>query len=171
MPLPVLKNKAQLHMGETIMVLIIVVIIGIVAFVFYVRMTEDKIQGKLIEIEELNAVETAQLASSLYELRCSKPGVTDLCFDIHKALALQDLRTTNPTLFFTYYYDLFGDAKITLQRIYPADDDIILYDNNAGTQQTVKRLAIPVPLHNSSDDTTTFGILIIEKYSQQRGIP
>ncbi|MBN1275146.1 hypothetical protein JXA12_02545 [Candidatus Woesearchaeota archaeon] len=171
MPLPLLSNdkKAQIQIGESMLVIIFVLIIGVIALVFVARMQEDKIAVRLDEYESLNAVETAQLVTNLYDLRCAKPGLTETCVDLHKAKAVASI-LEDPGPARDYYYSLFKDARITLVQAYPPpagtdDGKLVLYDVGPGEgNRTTTALHIPVSVHNASANTLGFGMLVIERY-------
>lgn len=171
MPLPLLRTRnAQLQIGESIMVIIIITILAVFLFNFYFRLATNDLQQQIGEIDELNVLETAQIASNLYELTCSKAGVTDVCFDAHKTIAFAELRTEQPELVQDYYQELFGNSKISLITVYPEEHEYVLYWNNAtnGSQTSIP-VVIPVAIHNGSSDTNTFGIFRIEQYQRAGG--
>ncbi len=159
MPLPLLNNKrqGQLQIGESMMVLIILLLLGIVTFIFYFNSAKGDLELHLANVEEYNVLETAQIASNLQELKC--PEAEGICFDVHKAKAMSQLELGD------YYQDIFLNAKITLKGIYPSKEEYILYWDNASnrTQSSVPAL-LPVTMHNSTSGKNTFGILVVERY-------
>lgn len=156
------RRKGQLQIGESIMVIIILAILGIIGLVFYANFAKQEYEIKFNEYEELNALETAQLVTSLYELRCAKPGVTDLCFDLHKVVAFSSLKDN----YVDYYYDIFRNSKVTLQIIYPTSraEEFIIYSQDASNSQNVRRIDIPIPVHDGATDELLFGVLTIERF-------
>jgi len=164
MPIPLL-NKAQMQVGESILVIIIVVILGAFMLVFSANAAERDFQDQVGQIQDLTALETVKAASSLYELSCSKSGVTEVCFDLHKALAVAELFETETDLVNLYYYDIFGDSKVTLNTIYPEEHNLTLYWNNASDdEQESVPVSIPVIVHNSSADSNMFGIFTVHRF-------
>ncbi|MBD3209341.1 hypothetical protein GF367_02895 [Candidatus Woesearchaeota archaeon] len=168
MPGPVLR-RGQLQIGESMIVIILILIIGVFALVFFANMTKAKYQVRLGQYEDLNAVETAHIVNSLYELRCAKTGATEVCVDKHKALAFAQLQQDEPELVNDYYFDLFRYSRIELQEIYPEGHNYTLYEVNASSQgQVVKALVMPVAIYNNSAGTNSFGILSVERFYTRR---
>ncbi len=163
MPLPLLtlheKKKAQLQVGETIFVLIILLFLGMLVFNFYFQSATADLQLHQSNVEEFNVLETAQLASNLDELKC--PEQEGICFDIHKAIAMSEIKLDDTD----YYQELFLNAKITLKEIYPYRRDIIIYwDNASNNNQTNLPALLPVMIYNGTADRHSFGILQVERY-------
>lgn len=171
MPTPLLtkKRKAQIQIGESMIVIILIMIIAVFALVFTTKMATSKYEIKITEYEELDAVETAQIVTNLYELRCSKEGVQATCVDKYKAIALAQVAQT-PTAYL-YYYDLFKNAKVTLKEIYPNQETYVLYEVNATNTtkgQISNSIVIPVSLYDAAKDTVSFGVLQVERYHKRR---
>ena len=77
-----MNKKAQLQIGESIIVLIILIFLAVIIIIFAVKNEEVKFEETLVKYEDLNTLEVIQASANLFELRCSKPGLTDICFDI-----------------------------------------------------------------------------------------
>lgn len=165
MPVHLLKNKGQLQIGESIIVIILVMILAVFALIFTASQAKDKYHIKVDSYEEFNAVETAQIVTSLYELRCAKEGLQSTCVDFYKAQALADIVQTDDQARL-YYYDLFRNAKITLSTVYPGEQkEFIIYEVNATEgMQEVKSVVIPVSIHDAGSNKIIFGILSIQRF-------
>lgn len=167
MPLHLLKGKkAQLQMGESIIVIILIIILAMFGLIFSASQAKEKYQIRIDTYESFNAVETAQIVTSLYELRCAKEGLESTCVDIYKVRALQKEMLANEEAYY-YYNNLLRDAKITLQEIYPEErESITIYEVNASEGlQEKKFVVIPVSIHDPTTDRLSFGILTVERYS------
>lgn len=156
-------KRAQLQTGETIMVLFILMFMGAIALVFVGKMGMNKYQITLEQYEDLDSIETAQLVTSLYEVRCTKQGFEENCIDIHKALAFANM-TTKDDIAHLYYYGLLKNSKVLLREIYPGNENITLFEHNASIRQSGELIRIPISLYNSSDDTHAFATLEITRY-------
>lgn len=164
-------KRAQLQIGESMMVIIILMIVGVIALVFYFNMAKEDYRVKSREYDDLDTLETAQIVSNLYELKCAKPGVSNVCFDIHKAQSVAALRGDGEDGFNDYYYYLFRNSKVALTQYYPSHQELIIYwqnasaaDNVGNNPQSVNTVVIPVIIHNSSAETNGFGVLTVERY-------
>ncbi len=166
-------KKAQIQMGETIMVLVILVIIGIFALTYYAGNAKQELLEKLKEVEQETSIETAQTLSNLPEIKCSGD-IKLFCFDKYKAEALKETINEDENAS-EYYRELLKKAKITLKTIYPEEQEIIIYDNpykkQEGQESTkiTSPLVIPVPIYDPLNDRKEFGLLIIEKYYKPLG--
>lgn len=166
------SKKAQLQMTESISVIIIITFIIVIGVVFYSKLKASDIQ----EIQQgqfaLSAVQTAQRLSSLPELTCSTASVQDSsCIDLYKAQALAgQMRDSSTYAFYTSY---FGDAKITLEPIFPLSpgfsSPITLYENNASnTLQSGLETHIPFAVLDPAAHTVYFAILHVTSFSATR---
>ncbi len=139
------------------MVIVILLILGVLTFTFYFGSAKDQLELHLTNVQELNVLETAQIASNLHELKC--PEAEGLCFDIHKAQAMSQLDKPD------YYQELFLNAKITLKEIYPEEAEYVLYwDNASNLTQSSYPALLPVTIYNSTSDRKAFGLLVVERY-------
>ena len=146
------------------LVIIFVLLIGVFALIFTARMAADKYRVKAQEYRELDSVETGQLVTSLYELKCEKEGSEATCVDQHKALAMAATQAAHHD----YYYELFKNARITLVKVYPDPEErLVLYAVNASDDkfgQSTDQLIIPVSLYNATSRSVSFGMLVIERF-------
>ena len=159
------------------MVLLILMFMGGIALILIGKLSIQKYEITLEEYEEFDSIETAQLVTSLYEIRCAKQGFEDGCIDIHKALAFSlstdistpALRSQNEVIH-DHYYDIFYNAKIEVKEIYPWRRNITLYEHNASNPdvngritQSTELIRIPVSLYNSSQDIHSFATLEVSQ--------
>ena len=166
MPLPVLRRNAQLQMTESIIVVILILVLAAFALIFTAGQAKQKYQIMTDTYQELDAVETAQVVTSLYELRCAKEGMESTCVDLYKAQALQETIKADSAAAL-YYYDLLRNAKITLEQVYPPlnDPEMVIYESNAteGTQGA-RSVMIPVSIYDAAKDTLAFGTLTVQRF-------
>ncbi|MBC8500600.1 MAG: hypothetical protein ISS25_01015 [Nanoarchaeota archaeon] len=166
-----MKRKAQIQMGESIAIIIVLLILMVFAFIFYSRIKEASIMEKKTLFEELDVVKLAQIAYSLPEVQCSFAEVPDYgCIDKLKFIYLakminESFDGSNKSIYF-YYRELFGTAKISLDKIENNGDieSWDLYKTNR-TWSSKNTIFMPIVLYDPSTDKNTFGVLVVEKYA------
>ncbi|MBU0665815.1 MAG: hypothetical protein ABIC91_01360 [Nanoarchaeota archaeon] len=166
------RKKAQVQMGESFAIIIIVIIMIVLGLIFYSKIKSEDISKKELLFDELSMVELAQIAGALPEIHCSSADVSDSnCIDLLKINALEEIITSSSAsggdkTAFYYYREIFGRGKIMIREI-GLDGTInewILYktDNESLSQNTIFS---PVSIYNPSTNTKSFGMLIITKYT------
>ena len=162
------SKKAQIHMMETIGVLVIFFIIIVLSLVFYFKVNKNTSDQLGDEFKGLERIKLAQqFAVSLPELQCSEYGIIDsACIDEYM------LESAIPTFELyknTYYFNLFGYSKITVSRIYPIlplTNDWSIYDRRGDPNQRpqISRSYFPMTLYNPVTGMRSFAIMTIEVY-------
>jgi hypothetical protein len=125
------SRRAQVQMGEAIMVVVIVIILIVFGFVFYTRWAESNIKSQSGASREEDAYAVATVASNLPELHCSEMNVVSItCYDTLRIAALKTViedskRGSNAggvvsKEAFFYYSSLFKNSNITVYEIYPS---------------------------------------------------
>ena len=157
-----MKNKnAQIQMMETIAVLFIFFILVVMGFVFYAKILKGNLELQKEESVQLNAIEVAQRASSLPELQCSEDNiVSDNCIDILKLEAASGIIQQNDV----YYYDRLLFSKITVNEIYPDDNEWTLYSRPLEDFSNKITTSIPISLFNPTKNKNAFGIMTVELF-------
>jgi len=156
-----MRRKSQMHMGETIAIIIVLTFFVIFGLVFYVRIKGQDTQEKKDEYSELDIIGLATSASFLEELQCSTVGVTDNnCYDLLKIEAFQKIRSRT----FFRYFDLFGNSKITIQQAYPEGRQWIIYDSNPPSFESINQVRLPINILDPLTGKQGFGVLLVEKY-------
>lgn len=83
------NKKAQIEMGETIAVIIIVTIIIFFGLAFYTKIKTLDLKDQTDKFNQFDAVKLANIVSNMPEILCSKQQVIDInCVDKYKLLAL-----------------------------------------------------------------------------------
>lgn len=156
-------KKSQIHMMETIAVLLVFFILVLIGFVFYVRIMHGNIEIEEEEARQLKAVETAQRAMFFPELQCSEENiVTSDCIDILKLDAAADIISQNQI----YYYDRLGFSKIVINEIYPESNSWILYNKPLVEFEDKITTHLPVSLFYPEERKYSFGIMLVDVYTQ-----
>jgi len=112
-------RKAQIQMTETVAILFIFFVLLTFGIVFYYQFQKSSLQNKQEEIFQRQAIEKTTQVLFLPELSCTKgEGESeDFCFDILKLNQAEEL------LKIDYYYQIFGFATITVEQVFPDEQD------------------------------------------------
>ena len=155
-------NKSQIKMGETLAVLVIFFFLLMFGYSFYAGIQQRNYQQEVVQIESLRAVQLAQRVYFLPEIQCSSGYalVRESCFD---TLKMEKLKETIEGDGRVFYRTLFGSAMVNITEIYPGNQQIIIYDQNA-SKQNKRSTQMPVALYDPVQKTYGFGVLTIDYY-------
>ena len=163
-----INNKAQIHMMETIAVLLVFFILILIGFVFYVKIMEGNIEIEKEEIKQLEAVEIAQRAISLPELQCSQGEeiVTRDCIDTLMLDAFKDPSLDLIDKNQVYYHNILGFSEVFIKEIYPNPNKPILtlYDKHLDEFSDNITTFLPISLKYPKEDKYSFGIVQVNVY-------
>jgi hypothetical protein len=166
-----MKRKAQVQMGESIAIIIIITFLIVLSFIFYSKVKEQDISSSESLFKELDLVEMAQIASSIPEVQCSFIEVSDSsCLDVLKVEALSKIVENsflgNDKTVFYYYRELFGRGKISIKeiRLDGSINEWILYETD-NASLSLNTINVPISLYNPLDDERSFGVLEVNKFS------
>ena len=155
---PIRTQKAQMKMGETIMVLLAFFMLLGIGLVIYANFQKTSILRQASETFEREAVRIALKTAFYPEFACSEGGVVnENCFDIHKVRAFGKLSDLSEEgggneAFFLFHETELRDSKIYIEQIFPPpnvelgeweeDDDeqltrVTIYDNSPLLQMRV----------------------------------
>lgn len=166
------SQKAQIQMGESVAIIVIVLILIIFGLVFFSKLKAININEKSDFFDELDAITTAHIAYSLPETTCSLAEVPDYgCVDMLKFIELskminESLHEVGDKHIYFYYRELFGTAKISLERI-DLDGTTrtwVLYETNR-TWNSKTVIQMPTLLYNPISENNSFAVLMVEKYA------
>lgn len=163
------SKKAQLQMGESIFVVIIILLLIVFGLVFASNAEEDSIRADKEDFLDLDSITLTKYASSLAELQCSLLDVTELsCFDIDKLTAFSNVTDKYPEISAEYYFSQFGNANITVHEIYPSNRNWTIYYNGLedGEVGKIKTTTVPISLYDGITKRKSFGILEIQAISK-----
>ncbi len=159
------RYKAQVRMGETLMVLFMFFILLVFGLVLYVKLSGVSARMKQQENRALSAVAIEQQIRFLSEIQCTQGGSVQFdCYDLSKVAALGAVYDQH----LGYYQRLFGRANITFTQTFPVPqpplpDTIILYEETEGAT-SAQPFYTPVTLYDPLSDSMMFGYLKIEVY-------
>jgi hypothetical protein len=158
------SRKAQLQMGETIAVVIIVIVLLFLGITFWNRINSSGTEALSESSQELSVIEIANTVAELPELKCSDMSVESVkCLDWYKVRAMANNIEIYPETK-KYYNDYFKNSKITIARIYPNEDNTTIYDVKLSDQTARLEIKLPVNIRDNVNDVTSYGMIIVEGY-------
>ncbi len=163
-------KKAQIQMGESIFVIIIILLLIIFGIVFSSRAEKDQFQTKNKEFLDLSTITLSEFAISLSELQCSTLEVRDLsCFDKNKLEAFKNVTDNHRLLSREYYFSQLGNANITVVQIFPEAERWEVYYNGfpEDTKYDQNTVLLPISIYDGVTKKYGFGIAYITKYKRR----
>jgi len=159
-----MKKKAQIQMGESIAVIIIITIMIFFALAFYSKVKTLDIKEEANKFNQYDAIKLANIVSNMPEILCSRQRVIDInCVDEYKLLALNTSISGGESFF--YYRSLFGNSRISVKQMYPSNKFYSIYENNFTSNQSIDAILIPITIYNPITRKNAFGVLKVEAYS------
>lgn len=161
-------SRAQIQLGETIFVTIIIVVLIVFGISFFSRAQVDETVRQQDFLENLDAIVMSKYLTSIAELQCSTLQVQEAnCFDIYKLEGFLTFKKQHPDLFDQYYFTQLGNAKLTIKQLYPTDHhrEWVLYQNEL--EQPPRRVTtnlLPVSLYDPIFNKHAFGLVTLETY-------
>jgi preprotein translocase subunit SecG len=166
-------HKAQIKMSETIAVLLIFFILVVFGIVFYNNYSKIAAKEKQEELLGMKAMDITLKSLFLPELICSegKAEPKDNCFDMMKLRHVDKVFSDH---FEEYYFDLFPYTTITVEQLYPYEEDKegnnknvwVLYDKEKPDWERKEATYFVVSLRDESSLIEySFGVLTVEVYS------
>lgn len=164
------STKAQMQLGEIIIVMVIFFFILALGLVFYTQFAVGEAAKEQQYVTDLNLAETGKIVASLPELHCSVVGDEALyCIDYFKAVAFQQALTKEE---FRYHYsNTFAGYAVELHCIYPecaprGINSLTLVNYTQIEGQNNKRpFFMPVLIFNPTTNQHAYGELVIWQYS------
>ncbi len=149
--------RAQMKMGESIMILIIFFFLLVFGIVFYAKYAVISAGSKQDENKGLQAIQLVQMVQSLPEIQCSVEGIIDYnCIDLMKVTALKDFTPEQKKIYST----MFPKTIITAEEVYPEKRRWQIYgDDVSGKSRSF--FPVPVALYNATSNEYYFGYLNI----------
>jgi len=162
------SKRAQIHMMETIAVLLVFFIMVVIGFVFYVQIIKANIEIEREEARQLQAVEIAQRALFLPELQCSKGKdiIKSDCIDILMLEAFIDSDMDIIGENQLYYHDRLGFSEIIVREVYPdaSKPQWVLYDKHLDEFTDKITTHLPVSLKDPKENKYSFGLMQVSVY-------
>ncbi|MCF7865808.1 hypothetical protein K9L67_03645 [Candidatus Woesearchaeota archaeon] len=158
-------KKAQMQGGETIAVMIIIVVLIIIGLVFGLGRTTEKIEKDANQIDFLNSIRIAIKVTNLQEIKCSRANSGgNTCIDKYKVLSLSELIKENNEAY-VIYQGIFENTQIKINEIYPGTETYTIYDYNDSINKSRTATYVPILLWDPIKDTKQFGIMEVATYN------
>jgi hypothetical protein len=161
------KKKAQIKMGESIIILFIFFILVVFGLVFYASISKYTSGRDAVEAEEMNVENIQKELRFLSEIQCTESGNTRFdCYDIGKIIATQEAIQTH----YDYYaQNVFLQTNISFIEVFPGNEEWSLYEPGFTEDDMLNikggsAFQIPVTLFHPIDDTYNFGYVSIMVY-------
>ncbi|MFW6046923.1 MAG: hypothetical protein ACOCP4_03945 [Candidatus Woesearchaeota archaeon] len=160
-------KKSQIKMAETVTVLVIFIFVTFIGFVFYSNYEQTQLRQIENRFAEYASLETVQLISYLPELRCPTTEMSKGCIDKLKLESFKEKSEDEMEDFILYYDDLIGNSKITLDVIYPEDEDspYEISDNLNENSSQIYMTQVHVSLYDPTDSSYSYAVLEVEHAS------
>jgi len=158
-------KKAQVKMFESIAVLVVFMFLIVFGVSFYFTIQQSGLAKDQEKSFQLKSINIAQKVSHLPELDCVFIGVQqENCIDSIKLDKFKTILEGQQAK--VDYFNLFGSSTVTLKKVYPNVEEIVLYDRpdeSAGSVVTQIPLIIHDPI-NDFPQTGGFGYLEVRIY-------
>ena len=179
------QQKGQIQLGESIFVVIIIILMIVFGLVFYSGASKTSIDDESSGFDDLESISITQYVTSLTELQCSLQEVEfPNCFDASKLDSFERLLlATGGDTAKEFYFSQLGNAKLEITQVFPfipsIDDPLepkswLIYHNEPvvsedlakgiTTRTTESRINLPVSIYDPIRDTYDFGIITITRY-------
>jgi len=157
------SRKSQIHMMETMAVLAIFFILVAIGLIFYSSVVTRNVAIEKEGNNQLNAVRIVQMASFLPELQCSQENIIiDNCIDILNLESMLEVINENQI----YYFDKFSFSRIIVNKIYPDEEEWLLYNKPLEEYSGKSVTNTPMLLFDPIENRNSFGVMNIEVFSK-----
>lgn len=162
------STKAQMKIGETMMILVIFFVLLVLGLIFYIRFQMTHIENQSIRNAEYLAIQTIQKIQFLPEFQCTIKGKIKFnCLDVMRAKAVSKINAANPE-YTRIYSRLFPQSMVSVYRVYPQPygnmHGMRIYGTNlANNSMTV--FPVPITLYNASSESYEWGYLNITVFT------
>jgi len=168
------KKKAQLQLGENVVVLVIFFFLLVIAVIFYSRIQIGRIAAKNTEYSSASLLDLKTMVAAMPEILCTENNdITEGCIDVINLGIMKQYwerikqNETSPER--AYYIYRLGTSQITVKRLDPMSGLVIdtwaLYDNTIGMNYS-RPVYIPVSLYNATSDDYSFGFVELRRFSR-----
>jgi hypothetical protein len=161
-------------MGESIAVIIVVIILLVIGITFWRVLHMEDIKDTADLSSEYSVIELSKTVMELPELKCyAAQSVSKVnCFDYYKIKAMEEkIIDPNDRSAFNYYSNYFKHSTITFSILYPdldgnVNSEIILYDNAIPDAVKTLDIVIPIIIEKKLDKAGIkyFGTITVEGY-------
>jgi len=167
------SKKGQIQLGESIAVVVIVIILIFLGIIFWNKNNTSNIVELGSQSQELSVIDIANIVPELSEIKCTELSVNRVkCIDYYKLKALSAaINDTKNATTFEYYHDYFKNSKIIITQVYPSNTafNITLYDAKLRNHTKSLLISLPVNIKNEVNKTVSYGFIVVEGYYMSPG--
>jgi len=117
--------KGQMKIQEMAFVLLALILLAVIAFIFFIRLQAGNIERSADLAKQQTAISLLDKIAALPEISCAKG---EICIDEDKALMVERAYSSRLENQFQ------GLKNVKIARIYPAGPDIVLYNTGSANQ-------------------------------------
>lgn len=166
-----IKKKAQLQMGENVIILFIFFFLLVIAVLFYARIQKTNIGIQSVELKKLSNIDLKTLLLNMPELKCVENGdETENCIDVINVEGFASYwnSTADESYEKGYYQYRFGKSKVVIKQFDAVKGNWTknwtLYNSNI-TTNNYQLIIIPVSLFNPIKNDKDFGQMELTIYT------
>ena len=141
--------RGELKLMENVMAFFIIIILGMIAFIFFATAQGSSESERLEQSADLRAIQTARALYNMPELSCTFTQ-TGRCIEAEKAYVLAEILDTDEL---NVYFPVFGQSSIAIDCL--GCERIEVY--NLLTTTNYRQVHVPVVVHNATSNTRSFG--------------
>ena len=164
MPINILKmnKKAQIQSGESITVMIIVVILLVLGLVFFGAFQSDAAETRRDRELQSRAMSLAITAADMDEFKCTSDITrTENCLDYYKLIAFNQTYLDN----FEFYFEKLGNVDIKIHFIsekrYPFNESLLVYRYTGEATRVSIPTQVPVIVYEPVTRRNIFSVMEI----------
>lgn len=166
------RKKAQLQMGENVIMLVIFFFLLVIAVIFFAKIQKSRFTTKTIEFESRSLLDMKTLISTMPELACSEnTDVTENCLDIINLGFMENywesIQYKPESKVREYYRYRFGLSEVSVKMLDPVEgrwtQNWTIY--NASNSKFYRLIYVPVSLFDATIDDYSFGLIQIKVFS------
>ena len=141
--------RGELKLMENVMAFFVIIILGMIAFIFFATSQASSEREASEERENLRAIQTARSLYNMPELGCTFTQ-TGRCVDREKARQLAQIIDTDDA---ETYFPILGRSRVTIDCI--GCDPIVVYDLLTST--SYRQIHVPVIVYDPIGNSRAFG--------------
>ena len=154
-------KKAQIQSGETITVMIIVMIMLIIGLVFYSSFQGSGREEERIRENQINAMSTAMKTVNMDEIKCTElTSRIDRCVDLYRLNASKEIIQQN----YEYYFSFFSNTNVTIHFVSEEKEPINIYSYTGEFSSQTIPTYLPIIIKDPVRNKNIFGYIEVTTF-------
>lgn len=149
-------KKGQIQIQETIFVLFSVLILLVIAMIFFFSFQKGNVEEIYQDYQESKFQEMLLTVPNLPEIKCSELTKEEECIDLYKARAFSEISSQG-----VLYRGEFGYKEINLE---VGSEKIIIYQQQKVNYENLRVINSPVSVYDPKTEKYKIGVLEIKWY-------